>query len=330
MITEKLPRGLTMRHPTMADLEAVTDVIRSCEVALDGTAETTLDDIRTGWQMPGFDLTKDAWLVFSDEGKVVGLAGVEHREHARLYTGGEVHPDYRNRGIGTYLLHLGEERARQHIPLAPSGARVTLNCGANSKDEAKIRLLEEHGFTRVRYFWRMAIEMDAAPPTPQWAEGITLRTFTPEMTRAVYEADEEAFKDHWGHVRSPFDEWEHWTVKRKDFDPTLWFLAMDGDEIAGISLCQDEKESGGWVHVLGVRRPWRRKGVGLALLYHSFGEFYKRDIRNVYLGVDAQSLTGATRLYERAGMHVIRQYNSYEKELRAGKELSTQFIDGKG
>src|SRR5579885_3858642 len=211
MITEKLPRGFTMRHPSMADLEAVTDLIRICEVALDGAAETTLEDIRTGWQMPGFELAKDAWLVFSDEGKVVGLAGVEHREHARLYTGGEVHPDYRNRGIGTYLLHLAEERAHQHIPLAPSEARVTLNGSVSNRNEVGLRLLEENGFTRVRYFWRMAIEMDAAPPMPEWAEGITLRTFTPEMTRAVYDADEEAFEDHWGYMRSPFEDWQHWT-----------------------------------------------------------------------------------------------------------------------
>lgn len=330
MITENLPRGFTMRHPTMADLEEVTELVRICEVAREGTADTVLDDIRTVWQMPKFDLTKDIWLVLSGEGKIVGVAVLEHKEHAQLYTEGEVHPDYRNRGIGTYLLHLAQDRAQQHIPLASPEARVTLNSGVNSEDEAVISLLEEHGFTQVRYFWRMAIEIDTMLAAPEWAEGITVRTFTPEMARAVYEADEEAFRDHWGHMPLPFGEWEQWTLKREGFDPTMWFLAMDGDEIAGFSLCKDEKESGGWVHTLGVRRPWRRKGVGLALLHHSFGEFYKRGIRNVYLGVDAQSLTGATRLYERAGMHVIRQYNSYEKELRAGKELSTQFIEGKG
>jgi ribosomal protein S18 acetylase RimI-like enzyme len=105
------------------------------------------------------------------------------------------------------------------------------------------------------------------------------------------------------------------------------FLAMDGDEIAGISLCKSENELGGWVDSLGVRRLWRRKGIGLALLHHTFGEFYRRGISNVSLAVDAQSLTGATRLYERAGMHVVRQYNDYEKELRAGKELSTQSVE---
>ena len=80
----------------------------------------------------------------------------------------------------------------------------------------------------------------------------------------------------------------------------------------------------GWVSTLGVRRPWRRKGLGLALLQHSFGEFHRRGKCRVGLGVDADSLTGATRLYEKAGMEVHRQYASYEKELRAGVDLSTQ------
>jgi ribosomal protein S18 acetylase RimI-like enzyme len=84
----------------------------------------------------------------------------------------------------------------------------------------------------------------------------------------------------------------------------------------------------GWVNTLGVLRPWRRKGVGMALLLHSFNEFYRRGWRKAGLGVDASSLTGATRLYERAGMHVARQYDSYQKELRPGREPSTETLSG--
>src|SRR5229473_1962879 len=146
-----------------------------------------------------------------------------------------------------------------------------------------------------------------------------------EDERSVFETDEEAFRDHWGHLPMQFDVWEHWTVKREDFDPALWFLAFDGNQPAGICLCQSEKDSG-WVDTLAVRRPWRRKGLGMALLLHSFGEFYRRGVHKVGLNVDSQNLTGATRLYERAGMHVARQYNTYEKELRPGVELSTQSI----
>ncbi len=114
------------------------------------------------------------------------------------------------------------------------------------------------------------------------------------------------------------------------FDPTLLFLAMDGDpRIAGINLCRphsfDDPEMG-WVGTLGVRRQWRKRGIGLALLRHSFNEFYRRGKRKVGLGVDAQNLTGALRLYENAGMHVHQAYDHYEKELRPGTEISVQSL----
>jgi mycothiol synthase len=327
MQTEILPRGFVARHPVMSDAEAVARLAQICEIELYGEAESTLDDLLTEWHEPDYNLATDAWIVLSPDGEVVGANGVGHREHVRIYTGCDVHPNYRNRGIGTYLLKQAEARAYQHMAEAVPGVRVTLNTGVNSKNSAAQRLLEQHGFKQVRTFWRMLIEMNEAPPTPTWAEGITVRTFAPGMERAVFEADEEAFRDHWGYVPGRFEEWEHWTVKREGFDPSLWFLAMDGDEVAGFAFCKDEGESSGWVHVLGVRRPWRRKGIGLALLHSSFSEFYRRGIYKVYLGVDAQNLTGATRLYKRAGMHVIREGKNYEKELRAGKEISTQFLD---
>src|SRR5216683_6438886 len=115
----------------------------------------------------------------------------------------------------------------------------------------------------------------------------------------------------------------HKLIEECDFDPSLWFLALDGNEIAGASLCTNQGDYG-WVDTLAVRRPWRRKGLGMALLLHSFAEFYRRSKNKIGLGVDSQNLTGATRLYERAGMHVARIHITYEKELRAGIELSTQ------
>jgi ribosomal protein S18 acetylase RimI-like enzyme len=120
-------------------------------------------------------------------------------------------------------------------------------------------------------------------------------------------------------------QWES-IVSQEDFDPSLWFIAMAGDEVAGVSLCGYYLD-GGIVNTLGVRRPWRHLGLGMALLRHSFGEFYRRGIHTVGLGVDSQSLTGATRLYERAGMHILLSYDHYEKELRAGIDLSTQTLE---
>ena len=121
-----------------------------------------------------------------------------------------------------------------------------------------------------------------------------------------------------------------WRTNEK-FDSTLYFLALDGDEVAGVSLCYpsaDDDPDMGWVGSLGVRRPWRRTGLGLALLQRSFREFHQRGRHKVGLGVDAQNLTGATRLYTKAGMRPdpLWQTSVFEKELRAGKELRTQLV----
>lgn len=329
MLTESLPRGFTIRRPTMDDIEAALEVIRICQIARDGKAEVTLNDMQLWWGMADFNVTTDAWAVFSPEGKMVAFASVDHQEHARIYSGGDVLPEYRGRGIGTHLLHLNERRAHEFMTEAAPDVRVSILSWVDDKDTATRHLLEKQGYKNIRSSWRMNIKLDAAPPHPVWPERITLQTLAENMSlfRAVYEADEEAFEDHWGHMPMKFEEWERWTSKREHYDPSLWFLAMDGDQIAGVALCQDDKESGAWVHSLGIRRPWRRKGLGLALLHHAFGEFYRRGLYDVYLGVDAQSLTGATRLYERAGMHVVRRAYTYEKELQAGRELSTQSVN---
>ena len=114
-------------------------------------------------------------------------------------------------------------------------------------------------------------------------------------------------------------------TSREDFDPSLWFIAWDGRsaEIAGYSLCR-YRMGLGWVGTLGVRRAWRKRGLGEALLLHSFGEFYKRGTPTIGLGVDAQNPTSATRLYKKAGMYVAAEYVIYEKELRPGCEPEEQ------
>ena len=261
---------------------------------------------------------------------MAGTAALSHRAHARLYAEMTLHPAYEQHALAAYLLSLVEERALQHILLAPADARVAMLAWTSSRDKLNQALLTEHGFRHIRASWRMKIELQEAPPAPRWPEGVHVQTLSANMNllRAVYEADEEAFRDHWGHMPHTFEEFQYFVVRRENYDPSLWFLAMEGEQITGIALCADEKEQGGWIHSLAVRRPWRKRGIGEALLYHAFGEFYRRGICNVYLGVDAQSLTGATRLYQRVGMHIHKESYTYEKELRAGRELSTQSLDG--
>jgi mycothiol synthase len=323
---DKLPTDFLVRPPTMNDLEAVLKLLEVCDIAEYGEPDITLDELRTVWQGPNFNMATDAWIVIAPGDRLVAYTDVEQRQHVRVYTLVRVLPEYTDRGIGGYLLHLAEEWTQRQIPLAKPGVRVTLNSWASSLNDAAQRSFSRAGFKEVRRHWRMEIEMQGAPFAPEWSEHVTVRTFiSGQDDRTVYNAVDEAFQDHWGHMEGNFEEWKHWTLKRENFDPSLWFLAFDGDEIAGASLCTYQMDNG-WVDTLAVRRPWRRKGLGMALLLHSFSEFYQRGRHKVGLGVDSQNLTGATRLYERAGMHVARLYISYEKELRAGIELSTRAL----
>jgi ribosomal protein S18 acetylase RimI-like enzyme len=165
----------------------------------------------------------------------------------------------------------------------------------------------------------MEAELPESPDAPDWPAGFAVRTAAVgDDLRPFYDAAEDAMADHWGHVATPYEEWVE-RVTGSTFDPSLWFLATAGEEPVGVALCRAADDMG-WVGTLAVRRSWRRRGLGLALLRHVFGEFARRGLRRARLGVDAESPTGATRLYERAGMRVVQEHATYSKELRAGKE----------
>jgi mycothiol synthase len=319
-MTNTLSKDFSVRPPRMDDLEVVAELIDTCEIAEHGESDYALEDLRVDWANPELNLETDAWLVIAPGERIVGYAVMFNRESVRLHVIGFVHPEYYGRGIGTFLVRTGEARARRQVPAAPDDVRVTLFNSIVNGNHAAREILEREGYSLARHFWRMQIDMDEALPVTRWPDGISVRTFVPgQDDHATFEATEKAFEDHWGYIPWRFDTWRQVMIEREDFDPSLWFLALDGDVIAGGSLCYMYPNEG-WVDVLGVRRPWRRKGLGLALLRHSFAEFYRRNQHRVALGVDSQNTTGATRLYRRAGMHVARQYDAYQKVLRMGKD----------
>ncbi len=328
-----LPEGYGLRGATLDDLPEAVEMFNAYSRELIGTDEFTFENYEREWQIPLLNLPEDVHVVISPEGRIVGCMEVWDlfEPHTRINTWGRVHPDHQGRGIATALLRWAETRARRAILHAPDSARVAMLNWVNSVDTAAHDVLTHAGFSAVRHSYHMRIDMTGMPIDPVWPAGITLRTCVPgEDVDTVAYADREAFRDHWGYVERPFEQEvqmvRHFMTEPL-FDPSLWFIAMNGDQVAGVCLCRpkaDDEPDTGWVDTLGVLRSYRRQGLGLALLRHAFGEFYRRGIRKAGLGVDAQSLTGATRLYERAGMRVYRQFYTYEKELRSGVDLSTQ------
>ncbi len=313
-----LPPGFTLRPAAWSDIEGITGMIRAvCETDGDPEDAVTPSELKSAWERPGFNLATDAWVVTDPTGKIVGYEEFYSREGHAVYQGdGYVHPLFSNLGVGTSLLRALDGRARHEMTLADPSLRAYIQVFTTLDDSKGRPLLENEGFQAVRFTWHMRIALESAPPAPQFPAGVELRPFeAAEHLYPVYEALEEAFADHWGHVKPSFETWKSFRLAPDCYDPELWFVAWDGDQIAGVSICR-YRGSIGFVWSLGVRRPWRKQGLGMALLLYSFGEFYKRGQAVIGLAVDASNPTGATRLYERAGMHVEREYVCYEKEFR--------------
>lgn len=330
-ITDKkvyLAPSFFMRPAQWTDVKAVAQLILEvCTADGDPTVAVTPEELEREWKSPGFDLEKNAWVVETDDGRIVGYEEFNDRHvHASLMGDGYVDPEYQGRGIGTAMLRVLEARAREEMKLAETDLRVFIRNGMAIGDSASRQMHETEGYRSIRFSWHMEIKLEEAPSAPLWPDGIELRPFVLEQhNRRVFEAHDEAFSDHWGHTPGSFERWQHHMTSREDLDPSLWFIAWDARfaQIAGYSLCR-YRMGIGWVGTLGVRRAWRKRGLGEALLLHSFGEFYKRGTKTIGLGVDAENPTGATRLYKRAGMHVTAEYVIYEKELRSGREPEEQ------
>ena len=311
--------GVTIRPGSPEDRDTIMTLITICEAEEMGSPDPAmLDGVSVVWQRSDFDWGKAAWLaVASDGGQTLGFAHLQPVERTDLQGFATVLPDARGRGIGSELLAHIEERASEALKRFAPDDRVVLQQWIAAANEPARRLLEQSGYQVVRHIWGMTIELDAEPVEVIWPDGITIRPpVTDADLRATHAAYREAFQDHWGYSEQPYEDFARSNIEIDTFDPSLWFMVMDGDEVAGVMLGEMLPDRG-WVNDLAIRRPWRGRGLGEALLRHSFGVFYRRGQRTVALGVDSQNLTGATRLYERVGMRVERQYDICEKVLQA-------------
>ena len=320
-----LDPNISLRFAQWADLNAVTQLVYDvCEADGDTTVALTVDEMKHEWESPGFNIETDGIVAVTEDGRIVGYEEFfnEH-EHSKLRTDGYVHPKFKGLGIGTALLRAIGERASKEVGLAEPDARVYIHSTMDAKDTSGRSIHEGEGYSPIRYHWRMQAELESTPPEVVFPDGIELRPFArEEHAYAVWQATSEAFSDHWEHHEMPFDEWVSYRLESSNYDPSLWMIAWDvrSAEIAGFS--QNRYRMGiGWIGTLGVRRSWRKRGMGYSLLTHSFGEFYKRGTKTIGLGVDASNPTGATRLYQKAGMYAASEFVTYEKELRSGREF---------
>jgi len=312
---------LTLRAVCWDDLNAVVQLIYDvCEAEGDTSVAVTPEDLENEWKYEGFNPEQDAFLVENRAGGLAGYAALfDVREHCELSGDIYVHPEFKALGVDTALLRAMETRGRENIQLAPPDRRVFIRVPLDNKDETGKDIFMHEGYLPLRYHWRMGIELDAAPPAPVLPAGFEIRPFVKdEHAAAVWQARNESFQGNWGSHAMTFEEFSNFIFEPPEFDPALWTVIWDGSEVAGFSI-NKYRMGIGWIHILGVRPAWRSKKLGLALLHHAFGEFYKRGMKTIGLGVDASNNTGATRLYQKVGMHTVSEFVTLEKELRAGK-----------
>jgi mycothiol synthase len=284
---------------------------------LDDAGQVILDAdfLRNRWGRDGFELSTDAWIVTRGDGTVVAYGHVIRDAPNIVESLGVVHPHHRGKGLGTALLERIDARARQMLAeTSDPRFRHAINAG----DRAAATLLRTRGLRPVRHFWHMEIDLDRPIDPGSALRGIEIRSIDADRDlRTVHSVLVEAFSQDWGfHLPKGYDEWEEEETGAPSFDPTLWLLATADASPVG-ALTASLAEDGGWVDYLGVVPSHRGRGIGGALLRRTFVAFRARGIRRALVSVDAENPTGATALYERVGMRVVRRWDLWERTSRA-------------
>jgi len=296
----------SVRPATMNDINAVYELIAKQRTIDFGSPLISLDDLQKRWE--NADLEMDTLTAFI-EGELAGYAELRDGDAPFIFLASRNDLD-----LGYQLLSLLEQKAA-----ARADETIELITQISERNQPLIQLFASSGYRSNLSFIIMELKLETPPKNPEWTKGVTVRAFvTGQDEEATYRTDEEAGEDKGYHTPLTYEGWiKRMGMDRETFDPSIWFLAFEENDIVGVALNAYDRDSDTvWVDHLGVRRAWRKRGIGKALLLHSFDEFYRRGIKTVKLSVDSKSLTNAPRLYENVGMKTVQEYHIYRKELR--------------
>lgn len=316
--------GLAFRPARPNDWVAMTDVINRARAA-DGVDEVFGPDTLRAEYEPAdwFDVGRDVLLAEVD-GVIVGLAfgfRMQRGTALGLEHWGVVLDAYRHKGIGTALHLATRERLAAEAAVDPRTGQRSFRSWALDIERSDQALLADQGYTPIRFGFEMRRFLTGTLPEHPLPEGLELRPVTPDQHRAIFEADNEAFRDHWGHRE--LDEGDFRArFEHPETDTSLWCVAWDGDQVAGSVMNAIFPEENallgvkrGWLEHVSVRRPWRGRGLAKALCAASFGVLKGRGMEEAWLGVDASNPTGALQLYEGLGFHVARRWQAFGRPI---------------
>ncbi len=319
--------GLTFRRfRGEADYPLMVALMETCRIADGLDAPITEETLRIAYEhLDNCDPYRD--MLFAEvERQVIAYSRVWWRDESagrRIYRmRGYVHPEYRRKGLGAALLAYTEARARAIAASHPAEKPKFFRVNAAESQRGANALYRRFGYQPCRYFYEMKRPFEMPISKAPMPAGLEIHPVETEQVRAVFAAYDEAFRDHWAHTPLTENEIQAW-MQRPTFNPALWKVAWEGNQIAGMVLnFVDEHENQvmqrrrGYTEDICVRRPWRRRGLARALLVESLRMFRRMGMTETALGVDAHNPNRALRLYECVGYQTERKYNLYEKPLR--------------
>ena len=318
--------GLSFRRFEMdRDVAPLADLIVEADLADQDNYLPSVDDLRNELEhQPGpFDPARDM-LVAEIDGKLVGGTIRSSRVRAGVVQheiDGWVRPEHRRRGIGRALLHWTDARSREAAGEWAGSEPHAITRWVSDTQLGAVALLEAEGYEQVRYGFMMVRDLSEPIPDAPLPEGLDIRPVVAADHRRIWDADTEAFRDHWDAGERTDEDFVGW-FSMPGIDTSMWRVAWDGDEVAGsvMSMVFDEENARlgvrrGWLEHISVRRPWRRRGLAAALIADSLRELRSRGLDEAALGVDAENLSGALRLYESLGFRRYRTGIAYRKPL---------------
>lgn len=299
--------------------------IKNAEAEADGLHyRTNVEEMAAelGHPSPSFEPARDITIAEVD-GRVVGMATREtidttdgFREHRN---DGEVDPAFRRRGIGRALLAESQRRHRAFAETDPTDRPRLFGSWSWERQTGNEALLRGDGFEIARYFFDMVRPNLDGIPEVALPHGLTLRPIERSMAKQVWDADVEAFQDHWGGFDSSEEHLQRW-LDNPSTDLSIWVVAFDGAEVAGgiVNGIDPEQNAAlglqrGWLQSVFTRRPWRRRGLATALIAASLRVLRDRGMTSAALGVDAANPSGALGLYEGLGFEVDMRASAWRK-----------------
>lgn len=304
-----------VRQP--ADYEALTAVGNASRAADNMEGVATVEQVVRAYEHPDNSEPVKDMIVAEIDSQLVGFSrtqwSLEQSGRYRYWFGLSLLPEWRGRGIRRAMLRWIEARIRQIAATHPAGAPKGMDIGLNEKSVELIALLTEAGFRPERYFLEMIRPLDTPLPDFPMPAGLELRPVRPEHYRLIWEASNEAFRDHWGSSLPSEEDYQLWLGDKDTFQPELFQVAWDvaGNLVAGqirtyINETENEalQRRRGYTEVISVCRPWRKRGLARAMIAESLRVLKARGMTESSLAVDSENHTGATRLYEACGFTV--------------------------